>query len=186
MTRTIIILIFTLTFFSLTVQGKDSVKIFAKAISEDNGKVFVDDSTIVSVYVYSNHPFGEVKIDDKQFKMKSCRVRRIHTSRQRHQSVTGIGGVPYYTIICAQYSVAGLKPGSTIFPQININATLLEEEQQKESNGDSFFDMFGSIFRQPSYKKIKKSTRSNLLKMEIVKTPKKSAEQLMREGKVII
>lgn len=186
MKRTLLLLITLCVLLPQTLQAKGDIKFFAKAVLEEKGKVFVDFPAMVSVYVYSDHPFGEVKIDDKPIKMNGCEVRRIPIGNRLRQGIAKVDGKPYYTVLAAQYMVTAQTPGRATFPQLDVNAVLLEEEQPEEPEDDSFFNFFDSFFRQPSYKKIKKAVRNDLLKMEVLKAPKKSAEQLKSEGKVII
>jgi hypothetical protein len=187
MKQTLLLLLGLMALLCQPLKAKDNIKLFAKAVSEENGKIIVDDATVVSVYVYSNYPIGEVNISDKPVKMSGCDVRSVSTGRRLRQSMTRVDGKPYYTVLGAQYLVSGQTLGRTTFPQLDINVTLLQEEKQtRDRESDSFFDLFDPFFRRPSYKKIKKAVRSDLLKMEVVKAPRKSAEQLKSEGKVVI
>lgn len=171
---------------SNTVQGSDKIKLFAKAETQNEAKVYLDDSIVVSIYAYSTLPFGDVEVSDKLPRVTGCRVRRIGSARRLTQNITRVDGKPYYTILCAQYAVVGLKKGTTSFPKIDLNVVLLEEEAQNQNRDRSFFDFFDDMFRRPSYKQIKKATQTTQLKLEVTTAPQKTFEQLKREGKTII
>lgn len=173
-------------FVSHAAAASDNIKLFAKAVAQNEAKVYLDDSIVVSVYAYATLPFGDVSVSDKLPRVTGCRVRRIGSARRLSQNITRVDGKPYYTILCAQYAVVGLKKGTTTFPKLDLNVVLLEEEQQNQNSDRSFFDFFDDMFRRPSYKQIKKTTQTPQLKLEVTTAPQKTFEQLKREGKTII
>lgn len=169
-----------------TAEASSGIKLFAKAEAGNEAKVYLDDSIVVSVYAYSTLPFGDVEVSDKLPRVTGCRVRRIGSARRLTQNITRVDGKPYYTILCAQYIVAGLKKGTTTFPKVDLNVVLLEEEDTSQNRDRSFFDFFDDMFRRPSYKQIKKTTQTTQLKLEVTTAPQKTFDQLKREGKTII
>lgn len=181
-------LITLLAFLSIyhSAEASTGIKLFAKAEAQNEAKVYLDDSIVVSVYAYATLPFGDVEVSDKLPRVSGCRVRRIGSARRLTQNITRVDGKPYYTILCAQYVVAGLKKGTTTFPKVDLNVVLLEEDATSQDRSRSFFDFFDDIFRQPSYKQIKKTTQTTQLKLEVTTAPQKTFDQLKREGKTII
>lgn len=167
------------------IQAKSDGDIFAKVVAPDSGRLYRGDSTVVSVYVYSRYPISSIDIDDKRLRVAGCEVRKLYA--RKRQSVTRINGQTYYTVLGALYSVASDKKGKTHFPQLSLTANLLvEQEDEGERRADPFFGPFDDFFRQPSYKKVKRSIRTPLYKMEVTDAPRKTMRELQRSGKTII
>ncbi len=179
--------LFLLSFFacSFAAQAKQSDVFFAKVVVPDSGRFYRGDSTVVSVFLYARHPIGDIQIDDKRLHVSGCTVRRIYTGQR--QSISRINGQTYYTVLCARYSVASDKKGKTVFPQLSVTANLyVEQKDGRQYRADPFFGPFDDFFRQPSYKKEKKSIRTPLYRIEVTDAPRKTMRELQRSGKTII
>lgn len=176
-----------LVFLALTLQlqAKDETTFFAKVVAPNNGQIYKDDSTVVSIYLYAKHPIGDIQINNKRIHIDGCSVRRIPAGQR--QSISRINGQAYYTVLCAQYSVAATKKGKTEFPQLSVTANLyIEQESKQQQRIDPFFGPFDDFFRQPSYKKEKKTIHTPQFKMEVTDAPRKTMQELQRSGKTII
>ncbi len=180
-------IVFLLSFFtcSFAAQAKQGDVFFAKVVVPDSGRIYRGDSTVVSVFLYAKHPIGDIQIDDKHVHVSGCTVRRIYAGQR--QSISRVNGQAYYTVLCARYSVASDKKGKTSFPQLSVTANLyVEQKDDREYRPDPFFGPFDDFFRQPSYKKVKKSIRTPLYKIEVTDAPRKTMQELQRSGKTII
>ena len=167
------------------IQAKSDGDIFAKVVAPDSGRLYKGDSTVVSIYVYSRSPISSIDIEDKRLHIAGCEVRKLYA--RKRQSVTRINGQTYYTVLGALYSVASDKKGKIHFPQLSLTANLLvEQEDERERRADPLFGPFDDFFRQPSYKKVRRSIRTPLYKMEVVDAPRKTMRELQRSGKTII
>ena len=178
-------LYFLLLLTPLLLQAKTDEEFFAKVVAPNKGNIYTDDSTIVSVYLYAVKPIGDIQVDDKNLKIKGCKVRKAYQGNGSRQSVTTLDGKRYYTVICAQYYVTGNDKGSCAFPSLSITANLYTEEK-KQQQSDPFFGPFDDFFRTPTYKKEKKSIHSPQFKLQVSNEPQKTTEELRKSGKVVI
>lgn len=175
------ILLILLMMLPLMAMSKDGDEFFARIEAQNEGKIYVGDSALVSVCLYSNRPFGEIKANGPKVKISGCRVRQVYQGGNRRQSVTNLNGKAYYTTVWAQYIVGSDKKGTYSFPLLNFNATLYIEQEQSIDP----YDPFG-FFRQPVYKKVNKATSTTKFSINVVAAPLKTTEDLLKSGKTVI
>ena len=167
--------------FALSAK-ENNTSFFAKITPADNKTDIAEgDSTVFSVWLYSTLPFDNIKCDNADFKISHCHVRKILNRQYRNQTRRFLNNRPYYCVLWAQYIVKGEKKGSYTFPSLSFSITQYKEIEQ---NIDPF-DPFG-FFRQPSYQKISQSCSSTTIKFNVVNTPLKTTEELIKSGKTII
>ena len=177
------LLLLFLLILSNGLDAKDNgTTFFAEAMPQHEKGFTEGDSMLVTVWLYSQHPFGDIRCEQSKFKINGATVRTIYTAQGRgRQQRTRKDGRIYYCAAAVQYMVSAPRPGTLTFPSLQFSATLyLEQEQDIDP-----FDPFG-FFRQPTYKKQQKTCTSPALKIQVTKPPLKSTEELIRSGKTVI
>ena len=182
MFRHILISLFVITLISpITINAKEGQEIFSRVVINNGEHIIAGDSTVFSVIIYSNLPFGEIKCTDSNVKISGCRVRQTYQGNGRRQSRSYLGGRAYYSTVWSQYVIGSNNKGKYTFPSLSFSAQLYIEQ----SDDIDPFDPFG-FFRQPRYKKVKATLKSPETKFEIIDQPRKSTEELMNSGKTVI
>lgn len=173
--------------FPFTGQARSGETFFAKTIGPNGDKVYVNDSAIVSIYLYASRPIGDIQINDKKLHVKGCRARRAYFNQGRRQSITRLDDKVYYTVLCAQYIVVPSSKGKYSFPELSVTANLyIEQEEPQRRSPGFFFDPFEQFFRQPTYKKQKQSLRTPSKKFEVISQPPKTMQELEEKGRTIL
>jgi len=170
----------------ISLQAKSDEKCYTEIVAENDGKIYPDDSIIVSIRLYATHPICDVHINDSKLKINGCHVRRLYTGNENQQVIIQKDDQNLYTVVCAQYSVASNKKGVYYFPQLFLTANLYIQQQNKQQDSDPFNGFFDDFFNTPAYKKEKKELRTSTYKMQVVNKPQKTMEELRKSGKIVI
>ena len=182
MTRQLLVILFTLLSFSVTVAKEDNNTFFAEITTGNkNNEITVGDSTVFSVWLYSIYPFGDIECSKPNIKINNCHVRRVTRNQRQSQSRRYINNKLYYCTLWGQYIIGSDKKGTYTIPSLGFTATLYIQVQQDIDP----FDPFG-FFRQPQYKKIESSTSTPATKFSIIAEPLKTTEELLKSGKAVI
>ena len=171
---------------SISLQAKSDEKFYTEIIGQNDGKIYPNDSIIVSLHLYATRPIGDIQLNDSKLKISGCSVRRLYTGNEGKQFIIQKDGENLYTVVCAQYSIAPKKKGTYYFPQLSLTANLYIQQQNKQNDYDPFFGSFDDFFNTPTYKKEKKNLRTPTYKMEVVEKPKKTIEELRKSGNIVI
>lgn len=160
--------------------------LLARTMVANEGRVVMGDSTLVSVYLYSDRPIHSYRLDDRRLKVKGGRLRCIYRGDSRRQSLTRLNGKPYYALVCAQYVFTPSKKGRTTLPAWAVKAELIEETVTTQRRIDPFFGPFDSWFTPTERKLVKGKTRTKAVTVEVNEAPRKTIRQLKSSGKNII
>lgn len=175
-------MIFLLLLLPFGLSAKEDATFFAKVTQQPEGSLIEGDSLLVTVWIYSVHPFDNVQCKDEKVKMGNCSVRQTYAARGRQrQQRAYVNGRSYYCSAVRQYCVGSSRTGEYQFPELSFRATVYVEQKQDIDP----FDPFG-FFSQPVYKKAEKACVSPVHKITVTKRPLKSTEELIKSGKTVI
>lgn len=165
----------------------DGIQIFAVATASTGDKdVFLGDSTIVTVTLYSNVSFAQIKNkSDKVPSVKNAEVNPFNKNRRMTQGTAIYKGHRYYAVAAEQFAVTPDETGTVTFPSQKYDVVL--EVQTRQRGYDPFEDFFsfGSPFGSRT-EKIKKSCTSEPLKIKVTKRPPKTIKDLQQSGATVM
>ena len=165
-------------------KDANKVTVFAEATLYGGDRdVYEGDSVVVQIALYSDHSFVRVESADKgKIEIKNAGVRSIGTGGRLTQQVVTRKGNRYFGVVVDQFVVRPDKTGQYTFP---VRKYLAEMALQSRSRYfDPFEDFFGvdSPFRKHGDDTVKKECSSAILKINVVKRPPKTVEQLRQSG----
>lgn len=176
MKKLLCLIITTLLLFPLTMVAKGTLT--AKIVL-DRDKVYVGDSVVVWVMLYTSSPIAKAECTTDFSVKGKCNVTKVDIDRNSTVGRMRQGGNTYYTMLWNQYVVVPQKTGNYTIPTQKFKAFL----KQLVSMPDLFEEMMGAV---PMYKVEKVEGVSSPLTFEVKERPLRSTQEMMRSGSGVI
>lgn len=179
MMRYLTLLLLTILTLSSTAKAKDDITFFAQyECSKEN--VTVGDSTVVSLVLYSSHPFQDVNCTTKTSKIKGGHSRRVPSRGQRQQQQVRHEDGIYYALVWERYIVGSDEVETIAFPEVSFKGTFIVYDSEYEYEP---LDPFG-FFSRPTRKshQAEASCKSKKFKLPVVPRPKRSTQEVLSSG----
>lgn len=177
--RFLLILLLSIFTFSTQAKSKEKITFFAQ-YECSKASVTVGDSVIVSVVLYSSHPFQDVHCTSKSSKIKGGHARLILTRGQRQQQQVRHEDGIYYAVIWERFVVGSEAVGNINFAPLKFEGKFIVYDSDYEYEP---LDPFG-FFSRPTRKshQANASCKSGKFKLPVVARPKRSTQEVLSSG----
>lgn len=161
----------------LPLKAQSAAGFFVR-VHPERETLYVGDSMLVSVVIYSTDPISKATTKDKLEIKGNCSIRRIPINREASAGRIREGGKLFHTLVWAQYMVAPAKKGRYEIKSMKFKANL----QHVVSMPDWFDQMMGA---QPEYRYYKAEGSSEVFKFEVKEKPLRNTREMMKSGRVL-
>lgn len=181
---TILLLTLTPVLANQDDEKDDGIELFAVAsLSTGEKDAYLGDSVIVSITVYSNVQFSQIKNQsDKAPKIKNSIVHFFNKNRRLSQGTAVYNNKRYYAVVAQQFAVTPDEISTLTFPAQKYNVELAVQVRDRSYNPFEDFFSFGSPFGNTRTEKIQKTCASEPIKIKVVKRPPKTISDLQKSG----
>lgn len=156
-------------------QTKEEVSFFARVVSERE-RLFVGDSCVVNIVLYSSHPFVEVESSPQQPRIRGGHTRALPRYGQRLQERVRMKEGVFYALVWEQVVVGREEVGKIHFSTMNFNGSFAVYEESQ----DPFERFFGFAPRQRRV--VKAKCKLTPFELPVEERPKRSTRDLMSSG----
>lgn len=158
------------------------VELFAVATASAGGDdVYMGDSVVVSITLYTNAEFSQVK--NKADKTPSVKNATVHPYNRRRQLRQGLGVYKekrYNAVVVEQFTVIPDETGTITFPAQKYDASLIVRTNTRGYDFFEDFFSFGSPFSRSET--IKRTCVTEPLKIHVTTRPPKTIHDLQKSG----
>ena len=182
------LLAITPAFADDTKDKDDGIELFAVAsLSTGDKDVYLGDSVIVTLTVYSNVQFSQIKNKtDKLPNIKNSTVHFFNPNRRLSQGTAVYNNKRYYAVAAQQFAVTPDELGTLTFPAQKYNVELAVQVRSRNYDPFEDFFSFGSPFGGTRTQKVEKTCASEPIKIKVSKRPPKTIRDLQQSGAVVM
>lgn len=159
-------------FMVCRANKQDEVTFFARIIPEQNA-LFVGDSCLVNIVLYSSHPFSEVKSSPERLRVKNGHVRLLPHLKLRAQERVIVDNKIFYAMVWQRFVVSSDKKGEIRFASMKF----IGEFMADEASTRLLEQFFGGLPHTPQ--KIRSNCKLPVFSLPVKPRPKRSTQQMM-------
>lgn len=177
--RYLIVMLISLLSLSTSAKAKGEITFFAQ-YECSKPSVTVGDSVVVSLVLYSSHPFQDVHCVTKSCFIKGGHYRRISTRGQRQQQQVRHENAIYYAVVWERFVVGSETLGNISFAPQKFEGKFIVYDSEYEYEP---LDPFG-FFSRPTRKShlVDASCKTTKFKLPVVARPKRSTQEVISSG----